>query len=339
MGTAELARQVHPSRRPSDEAVLIAEANAVGLVSDREAAEGQVRIRSVSRRGTVSALIVRGHVIGYAKRPAPELTGSRRLASERATMTQLSSLDLVPRLIPPSIHSVHGDITTLWMSALPGSRLDELAGTMPCLADLAQAWGLALARLHAERAVRPRTSAPRPWVLRVGTPSPIGPGAGSPSTAAVLRLVASDASLRSAAQQADDRWGESGWIHGDLDVRHVIVATGGDVRVRFADVSTAGAGDPGWDVASALESLARQAELWRVSERALSDYFLRGYRRGGGPGRVDSELRALRAVEVAWRIATAEDPSTGNGVQDQVARWLDRAKSFASRTGQLGWAA
>lgn len=338
MGTPELARQVHPSRGPSDDAVLIAEANAVGLVSDREVREDQVRIRSVSPRSTVAALIVRGHVIGYAKRPAPEVTGSRRLAHERATMAQLSSLDLVPQPMP-QIHSVHRHLTTLWMSALPGSRLDQQTGTMPCLADVAQAWGLALARLHTERAVRPRTAAPRPWVLRAVTSPPTGPGAGSPSAAAVRRLVASDSSLRRAARQADDRWGETGWIHGDLDAGHVIVATEPEVRVRFADVGAAGAGDPCWDVVSALESLAWQAEVWGVSERVLDDYFLRGYRRGAGPGRVDPELRALRAVEVAWRIASAEDPSTATGVGNQVVRWLDRAKACAGRTGLLGWAA
>lgn len=338
VGTPEMARQVHPSRGPSDDAVLIAEANALGLVSDREAAENQVRIRLLSGRGTVYALVVRGHVIGYAKRPAPGLTGSRRLAHERVTMGQLSSLDLVPRPVPQPIQSVQRHPATLWMSALPGSRLDQQAGTMPYLADLAQAWGLALARLHTERAVRPRTAAPRPWVLRAEAP-PTRPAVGSSSAAAVLRLMANDASLRRAAHQAADRWGDVGWIHGDLDVGHVIVATGPDVRVRFADVSTAGAGDPAWDVASALESLTWQAEVWRVSERVLNDYFLRGYRRGGGPGRVDPELRALRAVEVAWRIATAEDLSTPTVLGDPVARWLDRARAHAGRSGQLGWAA
>ena len=122
-----MARRVHPSMNPGDDAVLIAEANALGLVSDREVREGQVRIRPASRRGTVSAVIVRGREVGYAKRPAPGPTASTRFAQERAAMAQLGSLDLFPREIP----RVQRQLATLWMSALPGSRLDQQAGPMP----------------------------------------------------------------------------------------------------------------------------------------------------------------------------------------------------------------
>ena len=156
----------------------------------------------------------------------------------------------------------------------------------------------------------------------------------------VLRVAASDPALRRAARQADDRWTESGWIHGDLAPRHVIVPRATDLRVRFVDFGTAGAGDPRWDVACALESIARLAPVWRVSEHVLSDYFLRGYRRGGGPGRVDPELRGLRALEIAWQIAVGDRMRVGAGsVRAEVARWLARARAFAGRSGQLSWAA
>ena len=99
-------------------------------------------------------------------------------------------------------------------------------------------------------------------------------------------------------------------------------------------------------MACALESLARQAAIWRVSERVLSDYFLRGYRRGGGPGRVDPELRALRAIEIAWQIANGEDRvrplSVGADRADDGGcdRWPRLgARAYAGQSGQFGWAA
>ena len=135
---------------PADDAVLIAEANALGLVSDREVREGQVRIRSRLPAGhRVRASIVRGHVVGYAKRPAPARPRPPDSPRSERAMAQLGSLDWSPAA---QIPRVQRQLATLWMSALPGSTLDQQAGTMPDLADLAQAWGLALAQLHTERA-------------------------------------------------------------------------------------------------------------------------------------------------------------------------------------------
>ena len=128
-------------------------------------------------------------------------------------------------------------------------------------------------------------------------------------------------------------------MHGDLSPGHVIVQRGPDVQVRFVDFGRAGAGDPSWDLACALETIVRLAPGWRVNDRVLADYFLHGYRRGGGPGRLDPELRALRAVEIAWQIATAANGAGLERVDQQVAGWLDRARGLAGRSGQLSWAA
>lgn len=337
-GTPVTPASAGASNRATLIATLIAEADAVGLVSDREVREHQVEIRGASARGTVFALVVRGHVIGYAKPPLGG-RGSRRPAQEALTTSRLASLDLGPRL--------HGDAemasATIWTSALPGSALDQQSGSASDLAEVVQAWGLAVARLHTERSVRPPAPAPRPWVLGPQLRPPQQTMSRSvplsPACAAVVRITACDPALRRAARQADDRWSESGWVHGDLSPEHVIVQGGAEVQVRFVDLGRAGAGDPSWDLACALETIVRLAPGWRVDDRVLSDYFLHGYRRGGGPGRLDPELRALRALEIAWQLAATAAGSGPGRVDEQVARWLDRARAYAGRSGQSSWAA
>jgi aminoglycoside phosphotransferase len=317
-------------------AALVAEAHAVGVVSSRERREGQVRIRLASRprSGTgraVQAVLVGGRAVAYVKERTDRPTATAGSPTERSALAQLAGLELAPRVL--------ADAAALWTSALPGTALDLLRGTAADLAEVAQSWGLALAGLHTEHGARPRAAAPRPWVL--GAAAPRWPQRKVPPDAAalVLRVAASDPALRRAARQAHDRWTESGWIHGDIAPRHVIATCAGS-GVRFVDFAAAGAGDPRWDVACALESIAQLAPVWRVSENVLSEYFLLGYRRGGGPGRVDPELRGLRALDIAWQIAAGEQAAGGPGsVRDEVGAWLTRARAFVGRSGQLSWAA
>lgn len=324
--TRQLPTQVQPITGAADVAALIAEADAVGLVSDREVREGSVRTIAVPSGGAVRALVVRGHVIGYAKRQVT------RVGEERSITTRLGTLDLAPR--------VHGGPPTLWTSALPGPTLSQLRGTMADLADAMSALGLAVARLHTHRAARSSPSAPRPWVLGADLRPPGRGSRLSPPAARVLRVASSDPALRRAARQTDDRWAESGLIHGDLSSDHVVVQPGPDVRARFVGLGRAGLGDPSWDVACALETIAQLAAQWRAAERVLVDYFLRAYRRAGGPGRLDPELRALRAVEIAWQIADAGTGiSAAASVEQQVGHWLARARAFADQSGQSSWAA
>ena len=319
-----------------EDAALVAEAHAVGVVSSRERREGQVRIRRASRprssggRG-VQAVLVGGQAVAYVKEQTDRPVATSGSLAERGVLAQLAGLELAPRVL--------ADAAMLWTSALPGSALHRLRGTTADLAEVAQSWGLALAGLHTERGARPRAAAPRPWVLGAAGPRWPQRTVAPEAAAVVLRVAASDPALRRAARQAEDRWTESGWIHGDIAPRHVI-ATCEELRVRFVDFGAAGAGDPRWDVACALESIAQLAPVWRVSENVLSEYFLLGYRRGGGPGRVDPELRGLRALDIAWQIAVGDQDAGGAGsVRAEVDDWLTRARAFVGRSGQLSWAA
>lgn len=325
--------------RPAD---LAAEANAVGLVTVRELAAGQVEVSGVDGQaslrmgaaGSVWSVAVRGRVVGYAKRPA---------GRERQILAGLAGQDVAPRLL-----SEGTDEDSVWTAAVPGRTLSEIGAEQPdaCqLADLAQAWGLALAGLHTtpiDTALA--VVAERPWVLS-GTARIPAVGRRRPTAAqqTLLRLAGSDPGLVWAVRQAADRWSERCLVHADLADRHVLVATtaetAAETTVRFVDFARAGLGDPDWDVAGALETLAALATGCSVSETMLSDFFQRGYRRAGGPGQVDPRLRGLWAIETAWKLAGDTAAATAAVDSGPIRYWLGRARTLVGGGRPLGRAA
>lgn len=345
IGGEDIVRATGQDRvRPAD---LAAEANAVGLVTVRELAAGQVEVSGVdgqgsmesggvgaSAAGSVWSVAVRGRVVGYAKRP-----GGR----ERQILAGLAGQDVAPRLLCEGT-----DEDRVWTAAVPGRTLTEVGAEQPAacdLADLAQAWGLALAGLHTTPVGSAlAVPAERPWVLSGAARFPV-PGRRRPTAAqqTLLRLARSDPGLMWAVRQAADRWSERCLVHTDLAGRHVLVATAAgiaaDTKVRFVDFARAGLGDPDWDVAGALELLAVLATGCRVSESVLSDYFLRGYRRAGGPGQVDSRLRGLWAIEAAWKLAGGAAAGAAAVDSGPIRYWLGRARALVGGGRPLGRAA
>ncbi len=326
--TGQVSGQVGRGADPA--AGLAAAAKAVGLVTGRELATGQVQVGGRNPAGPVWSVAVRGRVVGYAKRPA---------GRERQILAGLATSDIAARLLHDS-----ADDDYVWTAAVPGRTLTEVGAERPdaCdLAELAQAWGHALARLHATpvttSGARP---AERPWVLSRPTRPPVT-SRQRPTAAqqALLRLAGSDPGLVWAVRQAADRWSERCLIHADLAGRHVLVATAAETRVRFVDFARAGLGDPDWDVAGALETLTELESGCRVSEGMLSDYLLRGYRRAGGPGQVDPRWRGLWAIEAAWTLAGDTANADDSAARRSVEYWLGRARTLVGGARPLGRAA
>ncbi len=275
---------------------LLDQARAAGLLSRRELAGGVVRIRPAARRPGVSSVLVGGHPVAYV-REAEDATPSAT-QRERAVLRAVGPLDVAPPLIGGAVGP------QLWVGAVAGVELDALAGDVTTLARACQALGTALADLHtAAPAGAGRWAAPRPWLLRPERAGSYRTVLGSAADR-VRRTVAADRNLRRVAEDVADRWTEQAWIHGDLRPDRVLVAGGADPVVRFVDFSGAGLGDPGWDVAAASVGITILAEDRGVLPDVLESYFLRAYRRGGGPGRLDPGLRSLQYVAAAWRTAT-----------------------------------
>ena len=306
---------------------LVAQASAVGLISHREVIDGIVGVRDESRSNHVHAIMVRNRPVAYVKQrgAASALDGDDVIARERRALSCLVDLDCTPQLLSQAT----GDL--LWVAALRGSDLAAQHGNVPELAEICQAWGAELGKLHRAPVRAGAPLAPRPWVLapshrgRSMRGAPAGSG-----YAAVLAAIEGEPSLRAAAAEVDQRWSERHWVHGDLSATNVMVDTVPCLQVRFVDFEDAGLGDPAWDLATALDTIGYLAPGWSSPPEPLVEYFLRGYRHADGPGRLYPAIQAVRAVATAWQIAgTEQRGSDMTAVRQHVAEWLTRARGYA----------
>jgi len=221
--------------------------------------------------------------------------------------------------------------------AVSGVDLARLTGNAPELAASCQAWGTALASLHTMSTRRSAPLAPRPAVLnpRHLMPSLRDAARGS-GYVTVLEAYESSPDLRAAASEVDDRWTEQHWIHGNLSASNVIVEQWPALGVSFIDLEDAGLGDPAWDLASAVDTIAWLSPRWRAMPQLLMDNLLQGYRRAGGPGRLYPAMQAVRALASALQVAGSEDESNRpEGERAELTLLLERARAYAARVGWL----
>jgi aminoglycoside phosphotransferase (APT) family kinase protein len=222
--------------------------------------------------------------------------------------------------------------------AASGVDLARQRGNVAELAATCQSWGTALATLHTMSTRRSATPlAPRPAVLnpRRLMPSMRDAALGS-GYATVLEAYESCRDLRAAASEVDDRWTEQHWIHGNLSETNVIVEQRPALRVSFVELEDAGLGDPAWDLASAVDTIAWLSPRWRAIPQQLIDDLLQGYRRAGGPGRLYPAIQAVRALATALRVAGSEhDSNRLDGERADLTVLLERACAYAARVGCL----
>jgi aminoglycoside phosphotransferase (APT) family kinase protein len=219
-----------------------------------------------------------------------------------------------------------------------GVDLARQPGNVAQLAATCQAWGTALATLHTMSTRRSAAPlAPRPAVLnpRRLMPSMRDAALGS-GYATLLEAYESSRDLRAATREVDDRWTEQHWIHGNLSETNVIVEQRPALRVSFVDLEDAGLGDPAWDLASAVDTIAWLSPRWRAMPQLLMDDLLQGYRRAGGPGRLYPAIQAVRALATALRVAGSEhDSNRLDGGRADLTVLLERARVYATRVGCL----
>ena len=317
---------------------LIRSGLAAGLITHHEVVAGSVAVEG-------SRLMLHGRTIAYA-RSASGWTGAAH--REAVCLRALAGSGLVPELALGS-----GGVD--WMLAVPGVQLSGLRGTMAELADVCQAWGSAVAALHrcAIPADYQAPVAPRPWVLDPERlPRSMRRLPAASARAFVLRTLTGDRGLRRTIDRVADHWTTGHWTHGDLSSDRVLVHRAPEVRVRFVELAAGGLGDPGWDLAGAVETIAElaggsRAPWGSASEVCLRDYLLQGYRRAGGPAVVTAGARALRIVGRAWQLAAVLDqraghpgtmhPAAGHANQaTRLTRQLELARNLAERSARPG---
>jgi aminoglycoside phosphotransferase (APT) family kinase protein len=135
--------------------------------------------------------------------------------------------------------------------------------------DVGGLMGEALAALHREK--DDGTPAPTPFALRARRPHldvlPTLEGAAID----VIRRLQSDAALATGLDRVAERWAPSASIHGDLKWPNVVVArdrADAITSIRLVDWEHSGAGDPGWDVGSAM---AAYVSFWLWSLQPPSE--------------------------------------------------------------------
>jgi aminoglycoside phosphotransferase (APT) family kinase protein len=303
---------------------LLAGACELGLVSRREIDAGLADVSTQPSGRPAAArplhtVTVRGHPVAYVK-----VAARSARTRERQTLQRLSQVDLAPRVLAEKADD------QLWLAALPGRTLratvaanaTDLAG----LADICRAWGAALAALHRQPTpASAEPAAPRPTLC--------SSGADWVAHEVIAQAVHGDRALGSALELVARRWSERYWIHGAPAADHVLVALQPCLEVRFVGFGRAGLGDPGWDLAFALNTIAELVDPCPETESdskasLLGDYFLHGYRRAGGPGHVHPTMVAVHALSMAHAVASRPDGTRADRGWS-VLRWLTRSRQFA----------
>ena len=318
---------------------LLVDAVKAGLITVREVADSAVELRG-------SALVLHGQPIAYAR-----LRGVHDALDvatrELRCLTLLADTGVVPDVCSS------GDV--IWTAAVRGERLSEVRGTMAELAEVCRRWGAAIGALHLTRitAGSEPPVAPRPWVLDPDRlPRSMRQAPAGSARAFVLRTLRSDRGLQRTVQRLADRWSSDHWTHGDLTADSIRVQHLPDLQVRFVDLRRGGLGDPGWDLAGALETVAEltagpRAPWGSASATCLTDFLLQGYRRAGGSASVEAGTRALRIVTRAWDQAAVLDaraahpasmhPAANRPAEaSKLTERLSSARELAARSARSG---
>ncbi len=301
-------------------AELIDQASRLGLVTQRELDAGWVDIVDQDDE-RLQTLTVHGHPVAQVRTDENRMANGA-LERERLTLLAMADLDGVPAALGGSPG------VSVWSTVLAGRPLGEQSRTVAEYAEIAQAWGSMLARLHTYPIRVPGPcAAPRPQLLDVRALARIAKSAGWESPpATVLHAYLASNGLRAAAVEVAERWDAQQWIHGNLTPRHVLVAERPTVRIGLIGLCRAGLGDPAWDIAAAIEVITRQSVDWHAPAESLIEYFLQGYRHVAIPPRLYPGIQALAALNFAWDLATRPSPRP-----DDLTYWIQRSQLHADR--------
>lgn len=220
-----------------------------GLLEPEAVVAGELVVRDVSSRNCNFAVEV-GDGTSYLLKQGRSADGAATVAREAAVYERLISEGEELRSCLPDFLGYDADVGVLVLELLEAEdlrsrhlRLEEFP------AALGEALGTALGTLHREtRAVYPE--ARPPWVLSIHRPDTGVFRDVSAANLELIKIVQSDDGLGERLDELRAGWRVETLIHQDVKWDNCLVTD--DDRLRLIDWEIAVAGDPHWDLGSAL---------------------------------------------------------------------------------------
>jgi Ser/Thr protein kinase RdoA (MazF antagonist) len=298
-----------------------------GLLAPEAVVGGNLVVREVSSRNCNFA-VEASHGRSYLLKQGRSAEGVATVAREAAVYEELVSRGEELRSHLVDFIDYDSDEGVLVLELL--EEAEDLRGRHQrleaCPPGLGEALGVALGTLHREtRATYPEARAP--WVLSIHRPDTGVFRDVSAANLELIRIVQGDDGLDECLDELREGWRVEALIHQDVKWDNCLV--GPDDHLRLIDWEVAVAGDPYWDLASALsqylsfwlfsipvigsEPPARFPALAQYPLDAMKDALrscCEGYARAGGARALDEEsLRQTVAYSGARLIQSAFEAS------------------------------
>lgn len=242
-----------------------------GLLEPADVVDGPFSTRDVSRRNrnlAVSSRDGRGYLVKQANPNEPGTAASLRVEAAFYRLcwseSSLSSLrPLLPRLVEAGVEEPTL-VLELLEGALPLWQHCSVPGPPAFPWRVGPALGRALGQLHATfrgpvssgESRLPGGEGEPPWILAVHRPEPACLDRLSPANLHLLKIVQRQPGLKEQLDAVRSEWRIETLVHGDIKSDNVLVGPEPDPasepRVRLVDWELVHAGDPAWDVGSAI---------------------------------------------------------------------------------------
>jgi aminoglycoside phosphotransferase (APT) family kinase protein len=300
-----------------------------GLIPASWIIDGELTIRAAARRNR--HLTVEGpDGIGlFLKQPDDPAVGGhgtlRREAEFHRFCREEAALAPVARIIPRLIDTLGSDTILVfeWIAGADSlqSRMESPEGREPSV-EVARALGRALGTVHRVLGSRDWSRAPRlagiprslPWVMRLHRPWPGMLADASPAHLEMLRILQGQKGFGERIEQLCVGWRPSTVIHGDTRFDNVLIRASPTAEERdavalwIADWELIQIGDPGWDLAGALQDfLGIWVDSMRLSDELSAEATIAG---AGVP--LAAVRRAARAMWSGYRQEAGLDPAAAD---------------------------
>jgi Phosphotransferase enzyme family len=245
-----------------EQAEVIAYLLERGLLAPAVVVDGGVIVRDVSRRNR-NFTVERRDGPGYLLKQGLGAEGALTVAHEARVYEDLGVKASGFAVHLPRYYGYDSDRGILALELI-GDGEDLRAyhmrtGKFP--AALGEQLGRALARLHRETSAAP-VAAPAPWVLSVHRPGLSVFHDTSAAGLQLIKIIQGTAGFGELLDELRQGWSAETFIHQDVKWDNCLAASQGPGDLHLVDWEAAAAGDPAWDIGSAI---SQYLSFWLAS--------------------------------------------------------------------------